>query len=63
VSKDAVRQRVRRGTIRSERGEDGRVYVCLDASADASTDGVRSDTADRTAELIAALREQVQAER
>jgi excisionase family DNA binding protein len=34
VSKDAVRQRVRRGTIRSEKGEDGRVYVYTDASPD-----------------------------
>ena len=32
VSKDAVRQRVRRGTLRSDKGEDGRVYVYLDAS-------------------------------
>ncbi len=35
VSKDAVRQRVRRGTLRSDKGEDGRVYVYLDASVDA----------------------------
>ena len=32
VSKDAVRQRVRRGTLRSDKGEDGRVYVYLDTS-------------------------------
>jgi hypothetical protein len=36
VSKDAVRQRIRRGTIRSEKGEDGRVYVFVDASPDAA---------------------------
>lgn len=35
VSKDALRQRIRRGTIRSEKGEDGRVYVYVDASTDA----------------------------
>jgi hypothetical protein len=67
VSKDAVRQRVRRDTIRSERGEDGRVYVYLDESSEAATDGKLSDTvpqsSDRTAELISTLREQVQAER
>ena len=34
VSKDAVRQRIRRGTLRSEKGEDGRVYMYLDASVD-----------------------------
>jgi hypothetical protein len=38
ISKDAIRQRVRRGTLRSEKGEDGRVYVYLDASADVTTD-------------------------
>jgi excisionase family DNA binding protein len=27
VSKDAVRMRVKRGTLRSEKGADGRVYV------------------------------------
>jgi DNA-directed RNA polymerase specialized sigma24 family protein len=32
ISKDAVRQRIRRGTLRSGKGEDGRVYVYLDAS-------------------------------
>src|SRR5829696_3667650 len=66
VSKDALRQRIRRGTIRSEKGEDGRVYVYLDASAYASADGVHDATADqpdRTAELIATLREQLAAER
>jgi hypothetical protein len=36
VSKDAVRQRIRRGTIRSEKGEDGRVYVYVDASLNAA---------------------------
>ncbi len=30
TSKDAVRMRVRRRTLRSEKGEDGRVYVFLD---------------------------------
>jgi hypothetical protein len=34
ISKGAVRQRVRRGTLRSEKGEDGRVYVYVDPSAD-----------------------------
>ncbi len=34
ISKDAVRQRIRRGTIRSDKGGDGRVYVYVDVSAD-----------------------------
>jgi TolA-binding protein len=33
ISKGAVRQRVRRRTLRSEKGEDGRVYVYVDSSA------------------------------
>jgi DNA-binding Lrp family transcriptional regulator len=33
ISKDAVRQRIRRGTLRSDKGEDGRVYVYLDPTA------------------------------
>jgi hypothetical protein len=32
ISKSAVRQRVRRGTLRSDKGEDGRVYVYVDPS-------------------------------
>jgi hypothetical protein len=33
ISKDAVRMRVRRGTLRSEKGADGRVHVFLDPTA------------------------------
>ncbi len=33
ISKDAVRKRVGRGTLRSDAGEDGRRYVYLDAGA------------------------------
>jgi hypothetical protein len=33
ISKGAVRQRVRRGSLGSEKGEDGRVYVYVDPSA------------------------------
>lgn len=62
VSKDAVRQRVRRDTLRSDKGEDGRVYVYLDASTD-DVHADESETGDRTDLLIATLREQLQAER
>ena len=34
ISKGAVRQRVRRGTLRSDKGDDGRVYVYVDPSVD-----------------------------
>jgi hypothetical protein len=35
VSKDAVRMRVKRGTLRSVKGEDGRVYVWMNVILDA----------------------------
>ncbi len=64
VSKEAVRKRVQRGTLRSDVGEDGRRYVYLDEAepggdADHSTD-VHLDPRD---ELIATLKEQLDAER
>jgi hypothetical protein len=71
VTVDAVRSRVKRGTIAHER-EGGRVYVLL--YADEARPGRAQDTdqvgdqgvgqpEDRTAELIATLREQLAAER
>src|SRR5687768_5073238 len=71
VTVDAVRSRIKRGTIAHER-KGGRVYVLLgddesrpghDLGDDqASAQGAR-ESEDRTAELIATLREQLQAER
>jgi excisionase family DNA binding protein len=71
VTVDAVRSRIKRGTIDHVRAG-GRVYVLL--SDDEARPGHDQDTArvsdqgttvpeDRTAELIATLREQLQAER
>jgi hypothetical protein len=71
ITVDAVRSRVKRGTITHER-KGGRVYVLLGADEsrpghDQGTDqvGGQGTTAaeDRTDELIATLREQLQAER
>jgi excisionase family DNA binding protein len=64
---DAVRSRIKRGTIDHVR-VGGRVYVLLDADEarpnhDHDTDQETSESEDRTAELIATLREQLQAER
>lgn len=59
ISIDATRMRVRRGTLRSERDEDGNVKVILDA------DQVRPDpdeTTDRE-DLVSVLREQLAEER
>jgi hypothetical protein len=54
---DAVRKRVKRGTLEAEKGSDGRLYVFLDH--DQESDHPRSDT-DR---LISTLEEQLRLER
>ena len=59
ISVDAMRARVKRGTVATER-EGGRVYVLLDTAQDTAQDAPHTD---RTAELIATLQEQLQAER
>jgi hypothetical protein len=71
VTVDAIRSRVKRDTIDHER-KGGRVYVLLgadesrpghDQHTDQVTDKGARESEDRTAELIATLREQLQAER
>jgi hypothetical protein len=57
LSVDAVRKRVKRGTLDSEKGPDGRLYVFLNTGED--TDSPRSDT-DR---LISVLEDQLRQER
>jgi len=57
LSVDAVRKRVKRETLESEKEADGRVYVFLDTDLDAGAP--RSDT-DR---LISTLEEQLRLER
>jgi excisionase family DNA binding protein len=59
ISQDAVRKRIKRRSIRYERGEGGRVYVYLDAS-ETEQDTDRGRVQDHTAELIATLREQLE---
>jgi hypothetical protein len=53
VSKEAVRKRVIRKTLRSDTGEDGRRYVYLDAGGDEPPTHERD-------ELISEMRDQVQ---
>jgi hypothetical protein len=57
ISKDAVRQRIRRDTLRSDKGDDGRVYVYLDTSPH----GVHGDEAERKGEdrLYREMRERI----
>ena len=71
ITVDAVRSRIKRRTIDHER-KGGRVYVLLggdesrpghDQHTDQVTDQGARESEDRTAELIATLREQLQAER
>ncbi len=68
VSESAIRKRVERGTLRSDKGSDGRRYVYLATGADTVADE-GADTGERDAlisELRAhngTLREQLQAER
>jgi len=62
ISKEAVRKRVSRGTLPSDVGEDGRRHVYLDAVEDVGlSGGLHGD--DPRYELIATLRDQLEAER
>lgn len=60
LSKDGVRMRVRRGTLRSEKGEDGRVYVFVDATEDATAAYEPQAAVEGSRELVEALRAQVE---
>ncbi len=57
ISKGAVRQRARRGTLRSDKGEDGRVYVYVDESMHGVQDGA---TGDSTGRYVGSLEDQVE---
>lgn len=67
VSREAVRKRVKRGTLRSDKDSDGRVYVYLPVGPDAGEDagGERDDNVksfnDPRDELIEELRDRVRA--
>ncbi len=71
VSESAIRKRVERGTLRSDKGADGRRYVYLDTGADTVADvsAPSSATGEPDAlisakdETIATLRDQLEAER
>jgi hypothetical protein len=60
VSKDAVRMRVKRGTLRSEKGENGRVYVWVNVNPDADPNTVHPQgEGEAWRELIDELRDRV----
>jgi hypothetical protein len=60
VSESAIRKRVERGTLRSDKGTDGRRYVYLDIVADTVTDEGADTSATHEPEvLISQLRDEV----
>jgi hypothetical protein len=60
VSKDAVRMRVKRGTLRSEKGEDGRVYVWVNVNPNGDPNTVHPQgEAEAWRELIDELHDRV----
>jgi hypothetical protein len=60
VSKDAVRMRVKRGTLRSEKGEDGRVHVWVNGDPDGGPNTVHPEPQIETwRELIDELKDRV----
>lgn len=71
ITSDSVRKRVKRGTLPSEMGEDGRLQVWLDTGLDVGSDnalpGVSPDRSDALVEAkdetIRVLEAQLQAER
>jgi hypothetical protein len=74
VSESAIRKRVERGTLRSDKGPDGRRYVYLDVAQqgadtvtdkgeDASVTGERDALISSKDQTIAVLQEQLDAER
>ena len=67
VSVEAVRKRVKRKSLRSDTGPDGRVYVYLDAGVDASApsrpEGGGDALADELRDRIRYLERQVEEER
>jgi hypothetical protein len=60
VNKDAVRMRVKRGTLRSEKEEDGRVYVWMNVIPDGDPNAVHPQReVEPYRELIEELRDRV----
>ncbi len=59
VSVDAVRSRIRRGTLTSDKGEDGRVFVWLGSDQPTAKPESEDEGSTSRAELAEELREQV----
>jgi hypothetical protein len=57
VSESAIRKRIDRGTLRHDKGSDGRIYVYVDTVADAVAD---TSTTPESNALISQLRDEIQ---
>jgi excisionase family DNA binding protein len=60
VTRDAIHKRISRGSIRHEKGEDGRLYVYVDTSTTAA-DTSKDASTDRTDLLIAEMQDRIRA--
>lgn len=58
MSIEAVRKRVKRGSLQSDKGPDGRVYVYLDAGPDTGGDTSHPQPEAEASELVEELRRQ-----
>jgi len=59
ISSEGIRQRIRRGTLESDKGTDGRVYVWLEGEANGSTESERESERDTHA-VVTRLENEVQ---
>jgi hypothetical protein len=60
ITQDAVRKRIRRGTIQSEKDESGRIYVYVPASETVHKTGQDTDQPQSTSDaLISEMRERI----
>lgn len=59
LTQEAIRQRIRRGTIENHKGEDGRTYVYLDTEAEQDAGGHRSSD-NFLRDYINALKDQIE---
>jgi excisionase family DNA binding protein len=61
VTRDAIHKRISRGSIRHEKGEDGRLYVYVDTSTTEADTSKDASTDDRTDLLIAEMQDRIRA--
>jgi uncharacterized small protein (DUF1192 family) len=60
MSRDAVRMRIRRGSLASEKGEDGRVYVFVGPDQDRAHPQAEGEGSPTTMPLVEELRDRIE---